>query len=192
MPITGYISVGLPIGPGSVNDPYFVTDPRYGLGGLRTVADVTERNSIISQRREVGMMVYVTGNDKFYYLSGGTGNSFWVEFTGGTGGGGTGAVSSITGTANEIEVSSPTGNVTIGLPNDVKISSSLNIGGITIGVTGGNSLVIYGGLDIIGNLNSSGTLIVDGLIITKTGFQGFTGTAELEPIEHVTLDGGEF
>jgi hypothetical protein len=192
MAITGYISVGLPIGPGSVNDPYFVTDPRFGLGGLRTVSDVTERNLIISQRREVGMMVYVQGDDKYYYLSGGTGNSYWIEFTGGTGGGGTGAVSSILGTTNEIEVSSPTGNVTIGLPNDVKISSTLNIGGITIGVTGGNSLVIYGGLDILGNINSSGTLIVDGLVITKTGFQGFTGTEALEPIEHVTLDGGEF
>lgn len=192
MPITGYISVGLPIGPGSVNDPYFVTDPRFGLGGLRTVSDITERNSIISQRREVGMMVYVQGDDKYYYLSGGTGNSYWIEFTGGTGGGGTGAVSSITGTTNEIEVSSPTGNVTIGLPNDVKILSTLNIGGITIGTTNGNSLIIYGGLDILGNINTSGTLIVDGLIITKTGFQGFTGTEAFEPIEHVTLDGGEF
>ena len=191
MAITGYISVGLPIGPGSVNDPYFVTDPRFGLGGLRTVVDITERDAIISQRREVGMMTYVTSENKYYYLSGGTGNSYWIEFTGGTGGG-TGAVSSITGTPNEIEVSSPTGNVTIGLPNDVKILSTLNIGGITIGTTGGNSLVIYGGLDILGNINTSGTLIVDGLIITKTGFQGFTGTAELEPIEHVTLDGGEF
>jgi hypothetical protein len=192
MAITGYISVGLPIGPGSVNDPYYVTDPKFGLGGLRTVTDITERNSIISQRREVGMMVYVQGDNKYYYLSGGTGNSYWIEFTGGSGGGGTGAVSSIIGTTNEIEVSSPTGNVTIGLPNDVKIASTLNIGGITIGVTGGNSLVIYGGLDIIGNINTSGTLIVDGLIITKTAFQGFTGNDISEPIENVTLDGENF
>jgi len=192
MPITGYISVGLPIGPGSVNDPYYVTDPRFGLGGLRTVADLTERNSIISQRREVGMLVYVTGSNAYYYLSGGTGNSYWIEFTGGSGGGVSGGVSAIFGTQDEIEVSSSTGNVTVGLPNDVKISSSLNIGGITIGVTGGNSLVIYGGLYILGNINSSGTLNVDGLIITKTGFQGYTGNEELESIEHVSLDGGEY
>ena len=190
MPITGYISVGLPIGPNVDNDPYFVTNPRYGLGGLRTVAGITARNEIISQRREVGMMTYVTEENKFYYLSGGTGNSYWVEFTGGSGGG-TGAVSSITGTNNEIEVSSSTGNVTIGLPNSVNIATSSNIGGITIGVSGGN-LYIAGGLDIFGNINTTGTLMVDGLLITKTGFQGYTGTAELEPIEHVTLDGGEY
>jgi hypothetical protein len=47
-------------------------------------------------------------------------------------------------------------------------------------------------LNVLGNLNTTGTLMVDGLVITKTGFQGFTGTPELEPIEHVTLDGGDY
>jgi hypothetical protein len=191
MPITGYISVGLPIGPNVDSDPYFVTNPRYGLGGLRTVTDITARDAIITQRREVGMMTYVTTENKFYYLSGGTGNSYWIEFSGATGSGGTGAVSSITGTPNEIEVSSPTGNVSIGLPNSVNIATSLNIGGITIGVSGGN-LYVSSGLDIFGNINTTGTLIVDGLIITKSGFQGYTGTEQLEPIEHVTLDGGDY
>jgi hypothetical protein len=190
MPITGYISVGLPIGPNVDNDPYFVTNPKYGLGGLRTVADSTARNAIVNERREVGMMAYVTAENKYYYLSGGTGNSYWVEFTGGSGGG-TGAVSSITGTPNEIEVSSSTGNVTIGLPNSINIATSINIGGITIGVSGGN-LYVSSGMDIFGNINTTGTLLVDGLIITKTGFQGYTGTPELEPIEHVTLDGGDY
>jgi hypothetical protein len=135
-------------------------------------------------------MVYVSGNDKFYYLSGGTGNSYWTEFTGSSGAGG--AVTGVFGTQNEIEVSSNTGNVTVGLPNSVNISTSINIGGITIGITGGNQLYIDGTLNVLGNLNTIGTLVVDGLIITKTGFQGYTGTAELEPIEHVTLDGGDY
>jgi len=191
MPITGYISVGLPIGPNVDSDPYFVTNPRYGLGGLRTVGNTAERDSIISQRRELGMMVYVSGNDKFYYLSGGTGNSYWTEFTGSSGGG-SGAVTGVFGTPGEIEVSPNTGNVTVGLPNAVNISTSLNIGGITIGITAGNQLYIDGTVNILGNLNTIGTLMVDGLIITKTGFQGFTGTADLEPIEHVTLDGGDY
>ena len=191
MPITGYISVGLPIGPNVDNDPYFVTNPKYGLGGLRTVADSTARNAIVNERREVGMMAYVTAENKYYYLSGGTGNSYWVEFSGGSGGGGTGAVSAIFGTTNEIEVSNSTGNVTIGLPNSVNIATSLNIAGITIGASGGN-LYVSSGMDIFGNINTTGTLLVDGLIITKTGFQGYTGTPELEPIEHVTLDGGDY
>lgn len=190
MALTGYISVGLPIGPNVDNDPYFVTNPRYGLGGLRTVGNTAERDSIISQRREEGMMVYVQGDNKFYYLSGGTGNSYWTEFTGSSGGGG--AVTGVFGTPGEIDVSPNTGNVTVGLPSAVNISSSLNIGGITIGITAGNQLYIDGTLNILGSLNTIGTLMVDGFIITKSGFQGYTGTAELEPIEHVTLDGGDY
>jgi hypothetical protein len=191
MALTGYISVGLPIGPNVDNDPYFVTNPRYGLGGLRTVGNTAERDSIISQRREIGMMVYVSGNNKFYYLSGGTGNSYWTEFTGSSGGGG-GAVTGVFGTPDEIEVSPNTGNVTVGLPKAVNITETINIGGITIGITAGNQLYIDGTLNVFGNLNTIGTLMVDGFIITKTGFQGFTGTADLEPIEHVTLDGGDY
>ena len=34
--------------------------------------------------------------------------------------------------------------------------------------------------------------MVDGLIITKTGFQGYTADADLEPVEGVILDGGEY
>lgn len=188
MALTGYISVGLPIGPNVDNDPYFVTNPRYGLGGLRSVGNTADRDAIISQRREEGMMVYVQGENKYYYLSGGTGNSYWVEFTGGS----TSGVSSLIGTPNEVEVSSSTGNVTVGLPNSVNISTSLNIGGITIGITAGNQLYIDGTLNVLGSLNTIGTLMVDGFIITKSGFQGFTGTPELEPIEHVTLDGGDY
>jgi len=183
MALTGYISVGLPIGPNVDNDPYFVTNPKYGLGGLRTVSDITARNNIISERREVGMVAYVQSDGKFYYLSGGTGNSAWAELGNG--------VSSLTGTENQIDVSGPTGNVIIGLSKAVNIENTLTIGGVTIGASGGN-LYVSGGMDIFGNINTTGTLIVDGLIITKTGFQGYTGTAELEPIEHVTLDGGDY
>ena len=184
MALTGYISVGLPIGPNVDNDPYFVTNPRYGLGSLRTVAKLIDRNDIIAQRREEGMLVYVTEENKYFSLIGGTGNSYWVEFTTG--------VASITGTPNQIQVSGSTGNVTVALPKAVNIEDSLNIGGITIGFTAGNQLYIDGVLNVLGNLNTTGTLMVDGLVITKTGFQGFTGTPELEPIEHVTLDGGDY
>lgn len=184
MALTGYISVGLPIGPNVDNDPYFVTNPRYGLGSLRTVAKLIDRNDIIVQRREEGMLVYVVEENKYYSLVGGTGNSYWVEFSTG--------VSSISGTPNQIQVSGSTGNVTIALPKAVNIEDSLNIGGITIGVTAGNQLYIDGTVNITGNLNTIGTLSVDGFVITKSGFQGFTGTEQLEPIEHVVFDGGDY
>jgi hypothetical protein len=66
MPITGYISVGLPIGPNAENDPTFVQDPKYGLGGLRTVANTTARDAILQQRRQIGMLVYVEDENKYY------------------------------------------------------------------------------------------------------------------------------
>lgn len=85
MGITGYISIGLPLGPNTETDPVFITDPQYGLGGLRTVGTTAERNTIVAARRQVGMMVYVSGEDKYYSLIGGTANANWVEFSIGVG-----------------------------------------------------------------------------------------------------------
>lgn len=109
MPLTGYISIGLPIGPGAENDPYYVTDPKYGLGGLRTVTGTDARNNIVMARRQVGMMVYVESENKYYSLVGGTGNGNWVEII--VGGGVTGVVS-----VNGI-TAGLTGNVDLGLDN---------------------------------------------------------------------------
>ena len=93
------------------------------------------------------------------------GNSSNIITISSSGGGGTAAVTSISGTTNEIEVSGSTGAVTIGLPNNVTIS---------------------------GNLNILGYILADGAISTKTGFQGFTGNATQEFIDYVDMDGGEF
>jgi len=133
-----------------------------------------------------------------YWSSLGSTN-FVVGSTGATGSQGiTGAtglvgnyVSSVTGTTGEIEVSGSTGAVVIGLPNNVIITGSLTIGGITLSASGGN-ITINGGIEVLGNINSTGILSVDGLIITKTGFSGYTGDADLETLESVLLDGGEY
>ena len=93
------------------------------------------------------------------------GNSGNIITISSSGGGGSAAVTGITGTVNEVEVSGTTGNITIGLPNDVTIS---------------------------GNLNILGYILADGVISTKTGFQGFTGNASQEFIDYVDMDGGEF
>ena len=55
-----------PITPTSVLDTYPTNDTRYGLGGLREVADHTARNAISTLRRREGMMVY-TANDANYW-----------------------------------------------------------------------------------------------------------------------------
>lgn len=77
----------------------------------------------------------------------------------------------ITGTSGEVEVTTSCPNIIIGLPNNV---------------------VISGNLQVNGNLDILGRIMVDGLIITKTGFQGYTGDADLETVEGVVLDGGEY
>ena len=77
MRLRGYISVGLPLGPGAHDDPYFVTNPRYGLGAIRSVGTTADRDAIVQARREEGMVVYVGGETAYYSLIGGTANSNW-------------------------------------------------------------------------------------------------------------------
>lgn len=168
MPITGFISVGLPISTNAENDPSYVQDPKYGLGGLRSVADITARNAILQARRQIGMLVYVQDVNKYYSLIGGTGDAFWTEFISGSGSTG---ITEIYGTSGEIQLTSAGTERTIGLPDDVTITGNLNI---------------------LGNINIGGYVLADGLIITKTAFQGFTGNDQLEGLLDVNLDGGEF
>ena len=80
MPITGTVAVSGIIAPTSVLDTYPVTDPQWGLGGLRSVGTTTDRNNIEYPRRQEGMMVYVQDQDSYYALVGGTGNTDWILF----------------------------------------------------------------------------------------------------------------
>lgn len=65
----------------------------------------------------------------------------------------------------------------------------------TVGITSTGDITIgtaNGVINFIGNLNITGQVLVNGAIITKTGFYGFTGDSDEEPIDYVTLDGGQF
>lgn len=53
--------------PGSSDDKYATHHEQYGAGGYRTVASVSERNNIPQERRVIGMLVNVTG-DQIYKL----------------------------------------------------------------------------------------------------------------------------
>jgi hypothetical protein len=81
MPITGTVPLTGKIAPTSELDTYPVTDPQFGLGGLRSVGTTAQRDAIAQERREEGMMVYVQDADSYYALVGGTSNSDWVLFT---------------------------------------------------------------------------------------------------------------
>ena len=109
------------------------------------------------------------------------------------------ALGNIVGTTYEIEVSTgaSANQYIIGLPDDVAVTSGistnyLNFGG---GATfSGNStgVTLSNTMNISGDLNISGKLLVDGVVVTKTGFSGFTGNGIVEPVTDVDLDGGEF
>lgn len=79
MAIQGTFTVTSVIAPTAGSDTYPVTDPKYGKGSLRTVVDLTERDDISADRREVGMIVYVAGLNKYYKLESGTSNANWRE-----------------------------------------------------------------------------------------------------------------
>lgn len=79
--ITGEIT------PTSVGDTFAVTNPFWGLGGLRTVTNIIERDAITLQRREYGMLVFVSSIDRYYKLDTGLTNLDWIDLGSSLGGG---------------------------------------------------------------------------------------------------------
>jgi hypothetical protein len=86
MAIIGTVTVTSIIAPTSSADTYPVTDPLYGIDGLRSVADETERNVISDLRRREGMLVFQRDTNIYYSLLtspwNGT-NTDWVIFSNG-------------------------------------------------------------------------------------------------------------
>lgn len=73
VPFSGFVS------PTDSTDTYAVTDPLYGKGSLRTVADTTERDAITAARKDEWMLVYVKADWKYYKLW--SDLTTWTEFT---------------------------------------------------------------------------------------------------------------
>ena len=74
------------VAPTDSEDTYAITDPIFGIDGLRSVADVTERDNVTDERRREGMLVYVRSEQKYYQLGSGLSNTDWAEFSSGGGG----------------------------------------------------------------------------------------------------------
>ena len=68
--LLGYVS------PMDTRDSYAVTDPVYGIDGLRNVGTVNELNTIPFERRRAGMIVGVGGGENYYKLK----NIFFIFF----------------------------------------------------------------------------------------------------------------
>lgn len=84
----------------------------------------------------------------------------------------TGAVLSISGTTNEVEVSRTNGTVTVGLPDDVTVTSDLMVGG-GVFITG--NLVVSGTTSTI---NSETVNIADNKIVLNSNYSGSTPTED--------------
>lgn len=65
--IEGGINLGAPILPATDEDIFPTHDARYGKGGYRSVANITERDAIPPARKEFGMVVH-TRDDKLNWV----------------------------------------------------------------------------------------------------------------------------
>jgi len=139
MAIQGSVPIGGFIAPTGTSDQYAVTDPTYGLGGVRRVGSTADRDAIFSPRREEGMIVFVQSNSTYYGLIGGTANGDWVELYLDSPGGG-GATLDVVGPDGSVSAVS---TINLFEGQNVSISvSEINTGtaGITLSVDG-----VFGG-----------------------------------------------
>lgn len=129
------LPLGVPIAPTEPTDANSTHIAEYGRGGLHSVADLAARTNISSDRKRVGMLVWVESEQKYYRLS--ALPDTWVELSAG----GAGTVTSITpaadngsgtaittsgtitvaGTANEVTTSVLGTTVTVGLPDEITV-----------------------------------------------------------------------
>lgn len=157
--ITGGVPFGGFVAPTDSTDSYPVTNPTYGLGGLRNVGTTADRDAIPQLRRELGMMVYVEGETKYYSLSGGTGNEYWTEFKSGVDG-----VFSFNGSTGDIKYTSHE-------------YTGVLYGGVLSGTIGGSTFDVSAGIgQIVGYTASASGLTAEVTEVTWGAFTGVTLT----------------
>lgn len=71
VPVTGFIA------PANITDTYASHSEEFGLGGYRSVADLTALDAITTERRKEGMKVFVLSENIEYQLLGGITNTDW-------------------------------------------------------------------------------------------------------------------
>jgi len=104
------------IRPVDTDDPIASAYAKEIKGGLHTTSNVSDRNAIIFERREWGMMCYSVADDKTYQLTYNytstsiMDNNNWVEFSGSGGGNGSEWVDSLLSIQNSPPVSPSNGD----------------------------------------------------------------------------------
>lgn len=81
MPIANTVTVLSPIAPTSELDTYPVTNPKYGLGGLRSILGTGSDmlTNIPIDRRQRGMLVYDMNSGLYYTLVTGVTDADWRQ-----------------------------------------------------------------------------------------------------------------
>ena len=73
-------TISAPVRPGDTLETFPSAHSSELLGGLKYYETIVERDSLYSQRRTKGTIVYVADSNKFYSLKDGITNSHWIEF----------------------------------------------------------------------------------------------------------------
>jgi hypothetical protein len=89
------LPIGVPIAPTEPTDGNSTHIAEYGRGGLHAVADVASRNAIATDRKKVGMLVWVESEEKYFRLA--SLPNTWVELSSGAG-----AVTSVNGETGDV------------------------------------------------------------------------------------------
>jgi hypothetical protein len=159
-------------------DTFATHDATYGRDGYRSVADITERDSITEQRQKVGMLVYVQSEDKIYKLtvigfpatyeelaiSGGT-----VSISGGQG------ISVVESPANTFTISLDNANLNYSIHGRV----SLNVGQQTYHIEH-DPVVFSAPVLSLSTPSSADDLFIQGVYnVSETGFDVVLSTIPL-------------
>lgn len=146
---------------------------------IRTASDFALYVDVSNTKTNEGGIVYNDADNKIYYYNG----SDWRSL----------GLGSLVGTNNQILVSGTTGDVRVGLTPIVVIENYIQVPVLMFG-----NGVTMGGVDnksdvqINGNINIKGNLLVDGEVVTKTAFKGYTLDTDVEIVTDVAVDAGDY
>jgi hypothetical protein len=143
----------------------------YQTNGFYLYVDVS------NLKTDRGHIAFNDADNKLYYYN----SVNWVSL----------GLGSLFGTPNQIQITGFTGDRKISLTPTVIIQNIIQtptlmfLNGLTMGGTGDS-------IQVHGNLNIKGNLLVDGEIVTKSVFRGYTLDSELEGLEDIAVDAGDY
>ena len=166
--ITSRIEILAGVTPANQNSQYPTHYPEFGIGGLRRVdvisgatGNQTCRNTIFPARRELGMLVFVEADSKYYQLTTNpttdeTTNSDWTEFSSGT----STAGSRLTATVSNTSGSALTINRAYSISDYNETTNTITVSSTTVTAAQGGLIWLEAGIAIGG----TGPGILSGIV----------------------------